>query len=98
MDVLQQDVSESLLQWFPALWEAGSHLQVFSKISILSGAIHDHPNPAESNPIHKVSLGYTKSILEMFQSYSSTTKNKTLLEYAVNLVSYLLPLGEDESP
>lgn len=49
-------------------------------------------------PFLTVCLSHTKGIVEMFQSYVSATENKTLLEYAVNLVSYLLPLRVDGSP
>lgn len=56
---------------------------MFSMISILSLKSHI--------PFIAVGLGYT-SIVETFQVYSSKTQNKTLLKYATDLISYLLPL------
>lgn len=51
--------------------KSGSHLRVFSKISILSGAIRDHPNPAESNPIpnnqSQLHQGHRRGIPELLQ-------------------------------
>lgn len=44
-------------------------------------------------PLIAVSLGCTKGIAEIFQIYSNTTENKALLQFAANLVLYLLPLG-----
>lgn len=45
-----------LIQW-GHFEKADKHLQMFSMISILSGAIHGRSNPTEANPIHSSQSG-----------------------------------------